>query len=192
VIAHDPNGTLPEQLYGGRKTHVVRHSTVEAARAQLARDAKGIHAITPPSGSLAKRGANDSDAVIDLALSVARVSLDAHGGKRGIPVLVLFDEAVAVRGVNPRALDPKIADLILRRRWHHVAIGYTTQSPKRCHYTLFDAATELYLFRMRGKRDLRALEEGAVPDEILERLPTLPDHEFVTYYPDRPSLAKAV
>jgi hypothetical protein len=185
-IAHDPNGTLPAELYGGRKTFVVRHATVEAARAQLARDAKGIHAITPPSGTQPRAGVNDSDAVIDLALSIARRSLAQHGGKRGIPVILLFDEAVAVRGVHPRSLDPKIADLILRRRHHHVAIGYTTQSPRRCHYSLFDNATELYLFRMRGHRDLKALEEGAVPDEILDILPMLPDHEFVTYYPDKP------
>jgi hypothetical protein len=186
VIAHDPNGTLPPEVHGGRRTFVVRHATANGAREQLAKNARGIQAITPPYGKRAT-SENDANACIALALSVAKASLDAHGGKRGIPVLLLFDEAVAVPGVSPHKLDPAISDLILRRRWHHVGIGYTTQSPKRCHYSLFDNATELYLFRMRSRRDLAALDEGGVPDEVRALLPRLPDHAFLTYYPDRPA-----
>lgn len=174
VIAQDANENLPTRLKpDGTPTGLVRHDSIASVRASLRTDGGGIHAISTL----------DANGVILLAEEVSAASLKAHGGKRGVPSVVVLDEIVAVRDAKPNYLGDTLSDLLLRRRHHHCALLYTTQSPRRCHYALFDQATELYLFRMRGRRDLSRLEEGGVPDEILSALPNLPDRAYITFRP---------
>ncbi len=174
VVAQDPNGNLPARLKpDGLATGIVRHNSMASVRASLRADGRGIHAVSTL----------DANGVILFAEELALESRKKNGGSRGVPSVVILDEIVAVKDAKPNYLGDTLSDLLLRRRWHHTALLYTTQSPRRCHYALFDQATELHLFRMRGRKDLSRLEEGGVPDEVLDVLPTLPDRAYVTFRP---------
>jgi hypothetical protein len=174
VVAQDANANLPATLKpDNTPTGIVRHDSIDSVRLHLRADGRGIHAVSTL----------DANQVILFAEQLAQASLKAHGGQRGVPSVVILDEIVAVKDAKPNYLGDVLSDLLLRRRWHHTALLYTTQSPRRCHYALFDQATELYLFRMRGRKDLSRLEEGGVPDEVIAALPTLPDRAYITFRP---------
>lgn len=164
VLAHDPGWRIPDTLPNGKSTGIKRHESIEEARAALAKDPKGIHAIAVA----------DSMEVINFGGEVAAASLEAN---KGIPVTVLMDEAVASSDADTYRLGPELRQFIALRRHKNVGLIYTGQSPEFFHKALLTQSTELAIFRLRFGFD-RLETLGFTPDEIT-KIKNLPNYQFV-------------
>jgi hypothetical protein len=169
IMAHDLGFKLPDKLPGGKDTGIVRYDDVDQCKEAMESDASGIHCMSTM----------DADEVIVEAQRVAKSSLEAHGGTRGNPVVVLIDEVVSLSNSDPYRLDGELKRALALRRHDNVGYIWTCQSPNLCHYQMIGIGTELVVFRLYHKKDLDQLERvGFTPHEI-DTVKALPDHAYI-------------
>jgi hypothetical protein len=171
VVAHDPGWRLPSVLPAGMGSVCVRrHETVYEASRALASDARGVHVVATSS----------ADEVIELGVKLGEASLKAAGEKPAVPVVVLIDEAVSMSS-HAHYLEDKLKELLALRRHKHVGLVWTCQSPRLAHNQLLTLSTELVLFRLQHQKDFTALENAGVSAEVLARVPTLANHDYIRH-----------
>ena len=173
VLAHDIGHKLPDRLHDGTRSGIVRHLSVNAALARLKTSPAGIHAVMIP----------DAGAVISAGIRVAAASLQAHGGTRGYPCVVILDEGTSVSGASRYRLSDEMQTQIVQRRHHHIGLVVGAQSPKAIHYGLLGFASELVLYRLPDRKTHDRLAEVGVPDEVIDRVAKLPPHEYIVFRP---------
>lgn len=168
VVAHDPTGS-----YRGADIH--HYADEKALRARLATRAGGIHVLEVADGGR----------VLTCGIAIAQASASQAQNGYAVPVLVLWDEMVAVSGASPYRLEDEARDVLARRRHIGAGVGiiWTTQSPQFAHYSLLGLCTELYLFRLQDRRALDRLGNVGVDASILARLPSLPDRQCIRWRP---------
>lgn len=169
VVAHDVGWKIPDTLHDGTPTYVKRHRDAQAAREAINKDPKGIHAISSA----------DAEPVFQLARELAAHSLEANGGDKGVPVLLVIDEVVSAGICDPNRLDPGFKRLLAERRHDHVGILSTCQSARMLHNQVVTLATEVVLFRITDKRDQKRLVEAGLDEELVASIGNLPPHKFV-------------
>jgi hypothetical protein len=171
VLAHDPNENLPRVLPDGSRVPIVRHGDLASLRRSLATSPGGIHAV-----------AGNPDDLVTLAIEVAKMTRRRKGDREfAIPVVVCVDEVVAWEGASRSRVGPVLADLLARRRPHHVALYWGAQYPRMMHYSLMSQATALHLFRVEDRKDLERIEDGGVPEALVAKLPHLPKFQALEY-----------
>lgn len=171
VLAHDPAWRLPDKLPNGRPSGIQRHETIAQVQHALATAPAGVHAVACADGG----------EVVRAGVQLGKASLTAGGEQRGVPVVVLLDEAVATAGASPHRLGDELRELLATRRHLHVAIIITAQSPNLTHYAFLGLATELVVFRLVDDRSLAALERVGVPREKLSQIRALPNFRAITH-----------
>ncbi len=164
-LAHDPGWRLPDN------PRLERHSTFGEVATGLARNPGHMHAVSVADG----------DAVVKFGIECAQHSKTATGANGGFPVMVLLDEGVATKGINPYRLSPQMADFVATRRHHNVGMIVTMQSPSLGHYQLLGLSTEIVMFRLIDERGLKRLETVGVPRKMLEDVKRLPNYHSITY-----------
>ena len=170
VLCHDQGLNIPPTIPGGIPTNLIRHKSVDDAARQLARDGRGIHCLNV-----------EAVEVIAFADRLAQRSLQLGGGHAGVPVILYIDEAVLATDMTPHHLSPPLKALLALRRHKHVGILWTSQSPGFIHRQMVEMGNYVYLFRIVGKLGAQRLREAGVPEPIIDRVATLPDHEFIRY-----------
>lgn len=175
VLAHDPTGS-----YRGPDVH--NYPDERAACAALATRPAGIHVIDVADGGR----------VLAAGIRVAESSARAGTGGRAVPVLVLWDEMVAVSGASPHRLEESHRDVLARRRHLGSGVGllWTTQTPQFAHYAMLALCTKLYLFRLQDKRALDRLAAIGVPDSTLALVRSLPDRRCIAWDPQAPAAVR--
>jgi hypothetical protein len=166
AVAHDPSFRLPDEFPNGQPSGVRRFGSVSEARATIATDPRGVIAIATA----------DAGEVVDFACEISDASMKANSDD-GQPCIVLVDEIVSAEQASSYRLGEQFRQLLALRRWKHVGVVWTSQSPQLCHYQLLSLSTELALFRVTDKRALRRLVEAGVDEETVNLLPRLPDHK---------------
>lgn len=95
------------------------------------------------------------------------------------PAVLLVDEIVVLTGATPYRLDDRIRQLLALRRHWGVGLIWTGQNARIANNQLLSMSTELVIFRLTDRRDLRRLEEAGVSPDVLERVPSLPNFHFL-------------
>jgi hypothetical protein len=157
-------------MHDGVETGIVRYETVEEARAALKSGKTGGITVVPTT---------DAEPVVKIAEDCAAASLEANGGERGHPGLVLIDEIVAARGCKANYLAPYMEQLMTMRRHKNVGVLWSVQSCRLAHNQLIGMSTRLYIFRLTDGRDLDRLREAGVDEETLSKITSLPRFEYV-------------
>lgn len=177
ILAHDPEHALPRRLPDGRSTELVRHDTTAAAARALAKGQPGVHAVA----------CLDAVEVVELGQRLGQASLARARGGAAPPVIVLVDEVTNCREMKPRELGETLQAALTLRRHRHCGLIWTTQSPRLVHYHFLSKATELYVFQLRGERDInRLVEEANFPEEQTSKIRNLKPHEFLRLTPSTP------
>jgi hypothetical protein len=176
VVAHDPGlrikawtprrGKLPEGT-------IVRHETVEAARAALAKNPRGVHCISTP----------DAEPVMELARDIGRASKTAHGGRAGVPVVCWVNEATSAASASPQRFDGMITYLSTQGRHDLVALVIECQTSRLINHTVLSNYTEAFLFRTSDEVAVKRMRSFGVPEATLRQLPSLPKYKYIRVDP---------
>ena len=169
LLAHDVAHNIPDQLPGGLRAGVVRHSTIASMRSALVKDARGLHCFD-----------GDAEELVRFAEQLAASSLKAGGGRIGVPVVLYFDEVVMATNMSPRYISPAVLELVTQRRHKHIGVVWTTQSPSTVNAKMMEFSTTMYFFRVIGKGQDR-MRDASIPDPVVEAVGTLENHSFVVY-----------
>ncbi len=177
VIAYDPGYNIPDILPQNNKpTGVIRYDTLAECKAGLSKSGKGIHSLETEQAS---------DAV-DLALEMMGDGRKQIGVK-SVPAVVFIDEMVTMEDAGQYRLEDRMKQLLTRRRKFHTGIVWTCQSANLCHYAMINLATELYMFRQTGDKDLAKIESAGVPSEKIAKIRTLENYHYVYHSLKEPS-----
>jgi hypothetical protein len=175
VLVVDPAWSFPSRLPGERVDRVARHDDTGSAVAAIEREGGGIQ-VTPDV---------NPDHVLVQATAVAKRSLDANDGQRGVPVVVVVDEAVLWQSSDPTRAGRVLTECVALGRHRNVGIVLTCQSSRLLTYQLLTLATEIDVFRTRDWKALKRLAETCGLEEAwLQRARDLPRFRYLAYYPD--------
>ena len=113
---------------------------------------------------------------------------DAAGGMaigwayQHAPCTVVFDEASYVLPVERNRATPGALELVQLGRHYEIGVIATTQRPSLCSLDFRVLATDYFLFRMRGERDLGWVAKN-VDDQIASKLKHLDKGQYIRYTP---------
>lgn len=179
AVVYEGGGKFPRTgLDGMRLSFVHEHSSVAAAKRRFAEDPRGIHIVHPADdeSELVKVGRKDELLTGGLLVAKLAVDLARVSGKWAV---WWADEISFVDGArSPGGYSPWFRQRIATRRHDRVAYGYSTQRPKWAHPDLRTTSTEMAIFRVSSKLDLKALNEGLVPAQALTAIAAQKDFEF--------------
>jgi hypothetical protein len=161
---------------GGGSCGIIRWDSFDQCKERLKSDARGLHTFHKQSAS----------EVIEFARGVGKASLVAGGGAQGHPVIVYIDEAVLATDMSPNKLSDELKAAFTQRRHEHVGYIWATQLPNQVHPQCLLLSTRVYLFRCPGTYAAKRLRESTVPEEIIDTVQDLPDHEWEEYEVGRP------
>lgn len=116
----------------------------------------------------------DAADLIGYARQLATASLNANGGSRGVPVMILLDEAVLIAGADTYRLDSELKRLLAGRRHEHLGFAITMQEATFAHKALLALATEVAAFRCADPVTIARLRACGFDKDELARLPNLP------------------
>lgn len=175
LLAHDPGYAIPEKLYDGRATGVLRHASIgELARA-VEQDPTGLHV----SMEL------DATSTVIYAKRLALESMRA-ADPQGLaapcpPVYLLVDEVGRCKEMGAMYLGPNLEDALMRRRHNHVGLFCTSQSPRRIHHEFLANANQLHVCGPLTRGAIaRLLEDGRFPEADAAKIPKLRQFERVS------------
>jgi hypothetical protein len=172
LFAHDLGWKIKDELPDGRRVGIKRYESIKECEQAIASDARGVHCVATL----------DAKEVIELGSKTALASVKAHGGKIGIPSVVLIDEVVSAGDANPYRLGDELRATMALRRHRHTGIVWTCQSPNLCHYQMLALSTELVIFRLTSERDLKPLRDVGVPEAVITQVRTLPNFAYVIHH----------
>lgn len=171
VFAHDLQWKIPDALPDGRPTGIVRHDSLGACVTTLRSDPTGIHCVAT----------EDAGDVVELAIRTADTSLKRNEGRGGIPGLVLIDEIVSAADADSYRLGGPLKQAMALRRHLNIGIIWTSQSPNLCHYQMMAIGSELVIFRLTNKRDIKPLMDAGVSPEEIALIKELPDYHYIIH-----------
>lgn len=174
-IASDPARYLPLRYHDGQRTGVRWHETVAAARAAVARDPRGVHAVV----------GRDVTGVVAFAAELAAESMARWGERRAPPVVLLLDDAGVTKAAR-REFDDVLLGHLLARRHEHLALLWTVQDPYLVDRQIVSQCTDLWLGRMTDGIAMNRLRQAGVPEDELVAVPRLPNHRFLHWRPGDP------
>lgn len=170
ILAHDIGKKTPDTLHDGRPTYVRFSDGIDEARKSIARDPRGLHAIS--TGGAAE--------VVQLGCDIAEASLAQHGGSKGHPCVIYIDEVVNAEICDTKAMHEDFKRVLMQSRHLHVGLVIGTQSARILNNQLLTNATHLQLFQITDKRDLNRLIECGVDEEVVMQARALPPHKSIT------------
>lgn len=97
--------------------------------------------------------------------------------------LFMIDEANRFAPSKPAPLPAELADLNDQCRHYGLTVGYIARRPCQLHQDLTELSDYLFIFHLKGNRDIRYLDEisGGLGDAVL----SLTGFQFVLVLPDR-------
>lgn len=127
--------------------------------------------------------ASAADGVLRVACALGEQWNRAHGTVRH-RICVLVNEATSFEGAGSTFVGQELARTLNQRRHLGLELVLCMQNAAQLPAAVFEAATEVHIFRQDQAKRIRLLEDRlGLREGSLERLPELVPHQYVTWRP---------
>jgi hypothetical protein len=188
VIGHSPNGQI------GRASDVEFSRDVETLARRLARHPEKIHVVTT--------GAPED--VLDYGRAMARAlreravkkaghwRFDPHSpappGVMAPPVLVIYDEGIAMQENPSREESMEFQRFLTSTRHEHMAFMFLNQAPSKRAWMIAEQSRRVIMFRYLHEWGANSIRAAGIPQETVLKLKTLPRFEYLYFDADKPGV----
>lgn len=124
-----------------------------------------------------------ADEVLRVAVALGEQWNRAHGTVRQ-RICVLINEATSFDGAGSTFVGQELARTLNQRRHLGLELVLCMQNAAQLPASVFEAATEVHIFRQDQQKRITLLEDRlGLREGALERLPSLVPHQYVTWRP---------
>jgi hypothetical protein len=185
ALGHSPNGQV------GAAPDVEFSRDVEELSAKLRRRPEKIHIVTggAPEDVLAYGRALAHSLRAQATKKAGhrfRPDTPAPPGVKARPVMVIYDEGIAMVDNPSRDDSMEFQKFLTSTRHEHMSFVFSNQAPSKRAWMIAEQSRKLVIFRYRHEWGFNSIRAGGIPQEMLGRIRSLPRFHYYYFDADQP------
>lgn len=185
VVGHSPNGQI------GSAPDVVFSRDTRELTARLHRDPGKIHIVTTGAPEEVLAYARSlARAIRKKAVKKAGHRFDpdrpAPAGVLAAPVLVIYDEGIAMADVVSREDSMDFQKFLTSTRHEHMAFYFLNQAPSKRAWMISEQSRRVILFRYLHEWGANSIRAAGFPQDVVMSARELPRFQYYVFDTDKP------